>query len=290
MSPTEALPLLVVVLLLVSASGADVQQMDVTFAGDQTVDAVDDVLVVAGGTSVVPSGTTVTGDVYVIGGETEISGAVEGDVTVLAGSLSVRDGGMVSGTLRTLSGESTVAPGASVGRISRVDPPTPNSSPAQRLTTFLLQFLVLGSAGWWLASRHPRLLDNVGAAVTEHTLVSGVIGALAGATLLVLFVYMAFTLVLLPLSIAGLVAELVVALYGQVVFGHLLGQRLPIAGRGAATVAGVGALLLVLELLGELPYVGALVQFGIVVVGIGAVLNTYFGLQRFEPITIPDAE
>lgn len=290
MSPTEALPLLVVALLLVSASGADVQQMDVTFAGDRTVVAVDDVLVVAGGTSVVPPAASVTGDIYVIGGQTRVSGVVEGEVTVLAGTLTVADGGTVTGTLRTISGESTVAPGASVGRISRVDPPTPSTSPAQRVTTFLLQFLVLGAAGWWLASRHPRLLDNVGAAVTEHTLVSAVVGALAGATLLVLFVYMAFTLVLIPLSIAGLVAELVVALYGQVVFGHLLGRRLPISRPELATVAGVGALLLVFELLGELPYLGALVQFGIVVVGIGAVLNTYFGLQRFEPVTIPEAD
>lgn len=287
MSPTEAIPLLIIVLLAVSIGGGEVQEMTVTFEGDTSVEALQDVHVVAGGTTTVPADAAVSGDIYVIGGTTRIQGEVDGDVTLLAGNLSVADGAAVTGTVQTLGGESSIAPGASAGRVSEFQPVTPSNSPVQRVGGFLMQFLVLGAAGWWLVARHPGLLENAGAAVTDHALVSGVVGALGATTLLVLFVYMAFTLVLIPLAIVGLFAELLVVLYGQVVFGYLVGTRLPLERSRAATVAGIAVFLLAVEVLGFVPYVGGVVQVAVAVVGFGAVLNTYFGLQRFEPVTIP---
>lgn len=287
MSPTEALPLLVVVLLLVSVNGGAVDQMAIHFEGDHAVESMGDALVVAGGTTTVPAAESVAGDVYVIGGNARVEGRVDGDVTVLAGNLSVTAGATVTGTVQTIGGASTIAEGATVGRTSTFDPPTPDDSPARRIGGFVLQFIVLGVAGFWLARRHPSLLGNVGHSITEHALVSGVVGALAGLSLLVLFVYMAFTLLLLPVTVIGLVGEVLVVLYGQIVFGWLIGTRLPVDRPGLATVIGIGAFLLVTELLGVIPYLGVLVQFGLVAVGFGAVVNSYFGLQRFEPATIP---
>jgi hypothetical protein len=287
-SPTDAIPLLVVVLLMVSAGGGEVQQLSVTFGGETSLRTLQDVHVVAGGTTTVPAGSTVSGDVYAIGGTTRVEGTVDGDVTLLAGNLSVADGATVTGTVQTIAGDSAVADGATVGRVSEFAAPVPSDSPGQRVGGFLLQFLVLGAIGWWLVGRHPALLENAGNAVTDHTLVSGVVGALGAATLLVLFVYMAFTLVLIPVAIVGLVAEFLVVVYGQVVFGYLVGTRVPVERVQVATVAGVGVFLFVLEVLGMVPYVGGLVQLGVAAVGFGAVLNTYFGLKRFEPVTIPE--
>jgi len=287
MSPTESIPLLVVVLLLVSVGGGDVEEMSVTFEGDHEVDTLADVHVVAGGTTTVPDDATLDGDVYVIGGTAGIAGTVDGDVTLLNGNLLVGDGATVSGTVQSYSGSATVSPEAAVGRVSQFEPPTPSSSPAQRVGGFLLQFLGLGAFGWWLVERHPRVVANVGAAISDHALVSGAVGSLGATSLLVLFVYMAFTLILLPLAIVGLVAEFLVILYGQAVFGYLIGTRLPIERDGVATVAGIGGFLLLLELLGTIPYLGGIAQLSVAVVGFGAVLNTYFGLQRFEPVTIP---
>ncbi|WP_159902655.1 polymer-forming cytoskeletal protein [Salinirussus salinus] len=288
MSPTDAIPLLVVVLLMISVGGGEVQQLSVTFQGDTSLETLQDVHVVAGGTTTVPVGSTVSGDVYAIGGTTRVEGAVDGDVTLLAGNLSVADGATVTGTVQTIAGDSVVADGATVGRVSEFAAPVPSDSPGQRVGGFLLQFLVLGAIGWWLVGRHPALLENAGSAVTDHTLVSGVVGALGAATLLVLFVYMAFTLVLIPVAIVGLVAEFLVVVYGQVVFGYLVGTRVPVERVQVATVAGVGVFLVALEVLGMVPYVGGLVQLGVAAVGFGAVLNTYFGLKRFEPVTIPE--
>lgn len=288
MSPTDAIPLLVVVLLMISVGGGEVQQLSVTFQGDTSLETLQDVHVVAGGTTTVPAGSTVSGDVYAIGGTTRVEGAVDGDVTLLAGNLSVADGATVTGAVQTIAGDSVVADGATVGRVSEFAAPVPSDSPGQRVGGFLLQFLVLGAIGWWLVGRHPALLENAGSAVTDHTLVSGVVGALGAATLLVLFVYMAFTLVLIPVAIVGLVAEFLVVVYGQVVFGYLVGTRVPVERVQVATVAGVGVFLVALEVLGMVPYVGGLVQLGVAAVGFGAVLNTYFGLKRFEPVTIPE--
>lgn len=287
MTPTEAIPLLVVVLLLVSIGGGDVGAMSVTFEGDHEVDTRADVHVVAGGTTTVPDDATFDGDVYVIGGTAAVDGTVDGDVTLLNGNLSVSDGATVTGTVQSYSGSATVSPEASVGRVSQFEPPTPSSSPAQRVGGFLLQFLGLAAFGWWLVERHPRVVANVGAAISDHALVSGAVGSLGATSLLVLFVYMAFTLILLPLAIVGLIAEFLVILYGQAAFGYLIGTRLPIERDGVATVAGIGAFLLLLELLGAVPYLGGIAQVALAVVGFGAVLNSYFGLQRFEPVTIP---
>jgi hypothetical protein len=290
MTPTEAIPLLLVVLLLISAGGGDADSMTITFEGDRAVESIGGVHVVAGGTTTVPADADVTGDLYVIGGTTTIAGSLDGDATVLAGNLTVADSGTITGTLQRIAGETTIADGATVGRLSSVEPPAPANSPARRVGGFLVQFVLLGAAGWWLATRRPGLLDTVGDAITRHTLVSGVVGALAAATLLVLFVYMAFTLLLIPLSVVGLLAEGLVVLYGQIVFGYLVGRRLPIERVGPATALGVGLFLLGIEALGVVPLVGGIVQLTLLAVGFGAVLNTYFGLQRFEPVTIPGGE
>jgi hypothetical protein len=287
MSPTEAIPLLIVVLLIISIGGGDVQEMSVTFQGDNTVDSLADVHVVAGGTTTVSGDATVGGDVYVIGGTAGIDGTVDGDVTLLNGNLSVRDGATVTGAIQTYSGSVAISSDASVGRVSQFEAPAPSSSPAQRIGAFLLQFLVLGAFGWWLVERHPLVIENVGAAITEHALVNAVVGSLGATTLLVLFVYMAFTLILLPVALVGLFAEFLVILYGQAVFGYLIGTRLPIERDGVATLAGIAVFLLVVELLGLVPYLGGIAQLTVAVVGFGAVLNTYFGLQRFDPVTIP---
>ncbi len=273
MSPTEAIPLLIVVLLMISIGGADVEQMSVTFRGEHDAGGIQEVHVVAGGTTTVPENTSVAAD-------------IDGDVTLLAGNVSVVDDATVTGAVQTYGGESAVADGATVGHVSAFEPPVPSDSPARRIGTLVLQFVVLAVVGLWLVRRHPLLLDNVGHAIANHPLVSGVTGALGALTLLVLFVYMAFTLILIPLTIVGLVGELLVVFYGQVAFGHLIGTRLPIDRADLATVTGIGLFLLFIELLGTLPYLGALVQLGLLAVGFGAVLNTYFGLQRFEPVTI----
>jgi len=287
MTPTEALPLLVVVTLLVASSGVAVDQMTVTYTGDHAVDGREDVSVVAGGTVTVPADTTVQSQVYVVGGTLTVAGTVTGDVTVLGGNLTVADTGAITGTLETLAGTTDVADGAAIGERTRLPVTEPAAGPFGQYGALVFQILTLGLAAWILARRRPTFLENVARTATAHPVVTGVVGALAGLTLLVLFVYMAFTLLLLPVSILGLLGELAVVFYAYVAFGHRIGTHLPTAHTGLAAVLGVTGFLLALELLGRIPLLGAVVQIAVVAIGFGAVLLTFFGLREFHPATIP---
>jgi hypothetical protein len=288
MIPTDAVPMVVVALLLLSAGGADVDRTEVLFDGEHTVTDADGALLVAGGSVTVPAGATVEGPVYVTGGELTVAGRVVGDVTLLAGDLRVVDGGEVTGVLDALAGRPTVAAGASVGEVRTVDVTPGEPSPLARYGLLGLQVAVLAGAAALLGRRAPGALANVADSVTGHALLSGVAGLLAGLTLLVLFVYMAFTLLLLPVTVLGLLGLLVVAGYGYVALGYALGRHLPVERTDLASALGAGAVVLGVEALGRVPHVGGLLQLSVVVVGFGAVLLTYFGLREFEPARIPE--
>lgn len=315
-SPTEALPLVIAVLLLVSASGASVDRLAVQYDGEQTVDALPDVLVVAGGEATVPSagngaengvgdGTAAagntqtgadppTGDIYVAGGDVVVAGTLQGDVTVLAGNLTVTEGATITGGLSEYGGSVDVAAGASVGERTGLPAAAPSRSVLGGPVGLVLQALLFGLLGAVLARRRPQLLATVGDAITGHAVVSGVVGTLTALSLLVLFVLMAFTIVLLPLAIVGLLVELAILVYAYAAYGHLLGgqlaRRLPVGGPGFATGIGVAAVVVGVDLLGRLPLLGGVLQVALAAVGFGAVVITYFGVKRFEPPTIPGGE
>lgn len=287
MSPAEVVPLLVVVLLLLSATGVQPDRMAIVFDGSAEASAVEDALVVAGGTVTVPAGRTVTGQLFVIGGTLAVEGRVDGDVTQLAGNLSVTPGGAITGELQTLSGDTRVAPGAAVGERTRLDLAPQPRSPASAAGFLALQAIVLALLAASISRRAPGLLPTIADSITHHPLVSGVVGSLAGVSMLVLLVYMAFTVVLLPLSVLGVVLEGLLVVYGYLGTGYAIGQHLPVERVDLASAIGSGALVVGLELLDAVPVLGPAVQFIVVVVGFGAVLITYLGLQPFEPARLP---
>lgn len=281
--PVEILPLLVIVLLLITASGQSVEQMEVVFEGDKTVTEIDDVLVVGGGTTTIPANATVTGTVYVVGGDLQVRGRIDGDVDQLAGNVSISDGAAVSGELRTIAGNASVAPEATIGSRSTVEVISQEPSPAREYGFLAVQALVLALAGGALARRRPYLLRNVGDSVVNHPFVSGVVGAFTSVTFLALFVFMAFTLVLIPVSLFGIAVGLLSVAYAYVGFGYLVGARLPIDRPGLATAVGTAAFVVAVDFLGELPLLGTTIQLLLTLTGLGAVLITYYGLREFEP-------
>lgn len=287
-NPVEVLPLLLVAVLMLSAGGADVDGLAVTVDGDHTVTDPDGVLIVGGGNVTVPPEASVDGPLYVAGGTVTLDGTVEGDVVQLAGTLSVADGGTITDELRLFGGTRTLAAGADVGRVT--DFPgsvTTERSPVDRAVSLLLQALVLGVLGYLLGRRFPRLLENVADSITDHGLVSGTIGLLASVTGIALLVFMALTILLLPVSVLGIGVGFLVVVYAYVAFGYLLGRRLPIASTARATALGSAGFAVVVNLLALVPLLGVLVQGLLVLTGTGAVLITYFGLREFEPVTLP---
>lgn len=191
--------------------------------------------------------------------------------------------------LHLYGGEQSIASGSTVESQQRVEETlSTDPSPGREVGFFVVQALVLSLAGLFVARRRPALLDNVADSVTNHTVVSGTVGLLASVTLVALFTFMAFTLVLLPVSLLGLLLGVLVVGYGYVVFGSIVGRRLPVGRPDLVVATGVVVVVVALELLGRVPVVGALVQFVFVVTAIGAILITYFGLREFEPVDLLD--
>lgn len=276
----ETIPLLLVALLLLTAGG-DVSRADVVFDG--THEAGEAPLVVAGGVVTVSENATTPGPVYVVNGTLDVRGTVAGDLQQLGGNVTVADGARVGGTYRPVGGGRTVAPEADV----TVQPVAPSPAPSPLLgpSLFALQTAVLALAGFLLGRRRPALLETVGAAAQDHPAVSLTVGVLVGLSALSLAVFMAFTLVLLPVSLLGLLVGIVVTGYGVLALGHLLGEwfgRFGIEDQGWATALGVVALSVGLELLGFLPF-GDFAALLVVTTGLGAALVSYLGFRRFEP-------
>ena len=96
-------------------------------------------------------------------------------------------------------------------------------------------------------------------------------------TALSLFVFMAFTLVLIPVSILGLVAGTAVTALGVIAWGHRLGQLLPLRRQRAATAIGVAALIILLQLIGAVPVVCDVVVGFVLLSGLGAVTSPTSG-------------
>jgi hypothetical protein len=282
----DLIPMLLLSLLLMTAGG-DVSTVRLVLSGDHHV-ADAGAIIVGDATLVVPAGTETAGPIHLIAGETRIEGTVRGDVTQIAGTLEVAEGARITGTFQHIGGALAISPDAEIGRRTAVDLVRTDPSPAERVLPVALLTLLLAFAGARWARRRPEMLDNVQAAAAGHPLISVTVGLLVAVTFLSLFVFMAFTLVLLPVSLLGLAGGLLILGYGVVALGYETGRRLPIRSVGAATAGGVVAVMVALQLLGAIPVVGDLLVGLILLAALGAVLITYFGLQEFTPVAIPE--
>lgn len=284
----DLVPMLLLSLVLLTGGGTPVQTVEYVFDGRHEATAHRGALVVGDGEVIVPVGADVPGPIHLLGGQLTVEGAVQGDVTQFGGRLTVAGDATISGTLQHIGGAADVSPLAVVGHRSRFDPAPGTAGAAQGTLSRLLLMGVLAGAGAWWGRRQPAMLGNVADAAGGHPLVSLTVGALVCVTSLSLIVFMAFTLVLVPVSLLGLVVGVLVLGYAVIALGHLVGRRTPIVGHGAATAAGVTIVLVCLWVVGLIPVVGDLAVLGTLLAAVGAVVLTYFGLAHFTPATLPD--
>ncbi|MFA9429427.1 polymer-forming cytoskeletal protein [Egicoccus sp. AB-alg2] len=284
----DALVMLVLSLLLLTTGGDDPQSVQLLLAGQHETVGVDGAVIAVDAQVTVPADTEIGGPVHVIGGHTRIAGTVDGDVTQLGGRLTIEPGGRVTGTLQHVAGSLEIDANAAVGRRAAVPLTAADPDPAARLLPVLVATGLLALVGARQARRTPRTLDNVRAAIAGHPLVCVTVGVLVAVTAISLFVFMAFTLLLIPVSLLGLGAGLVALGYGVIALGFLVGRWLPGVGPVPATALGVVAVMAALQLAGAIPLVGDLAVGALLASGLGAVLLTYFGLAPFTPARFPD--
>lgn len=281
MNPAEILPLLVVGLLLVATAGGDVMRMETVIDGDHAVRAPGEALVVAGGNVTVPSEARVNGSIYLLGGNLTIAGTVAGNVVHVSGGLVVTETAAVGGELRLFGTRPRVAEEARVGQVNDLAAGADRAAGGGPLPAFL-HALVLGLAAAIIGRRWPRLLDNAGGTVRDAPVVSATVGGFVAATGLALAVFMAFTVVLIPIALLLVAAGLAILAYGEIVLGDLVGRRLPVDGRGGRAGIGTAIVVLGFAVLSLVPVLGGTVQAALLVAALGAVLLSSFGLEKFE--------
>lgn len=283
----ETIPLLIIALLMISAGGAGIETTELMIEGEHEITEHDGALIVGDATVTVPADESISGPVYIIGGELQVQGSIEDDVTQLAGILIVESSGSIDGEFQHIGGTKEIAGGALIAEQSTFEFTSADPDPVAAYTPIVVMTVVLAIAGAWLSPTHQHLLNTVGSAARNYPVISLSVGTLLAVTFLVLFVFMAFTLVLLPVSIIGLLAGMLVIAYGIIALGYLIGQQIDTSRSGLATALGIVAVMMFLQVIGILPVLGDIIAIGLLLIGLGAVIITYFGLQEFEPVSLP---
>ena len=203
----------------------------------------------------------------------------------------------VGGNLNVGGGSYQASPGAVIEGRTHANAGIPLPELPERASPFsagtllrnLLNALLLGLLAALLVRRFPHGIQRVGEAATRHGLVSAAVGLLVGVVGISLLVTMAYTILLIPVSLLGLLALGLGVVTGWIGLGVRAGSwaahrlQRPLSPARSAFLGTLGFVLL-LELLTALPVVGGLLGIVVAAIALGAVSLTRFGLQRFVPV------
>ncbi|NWG22216.1 MAG: hypothetical protein HXY39_18065 [Chloroflexi bacterium] len=282
--------------LLLTACGANglYQVTLITDGEHQLTGAYPGDLLMLGGKATLLPDFTLQGSLHLVSGQLDLHGQVFGDVTLLGGKLTLGPSACLGGNLNLGGGTFHPSPGSVIeghthtgSGIPLPDLPEQNATPPGGT---LLNALLFGLAAAFLTRYFPRSIARVGEAASRHALVSGSVGLLVAVVGISLLVTMAYTILLIPISLLGLFALGLAAVFGWIglgaTAGNLIGRVLnrPLSPAKSAFI-GTLAFVLVLELITSLPLVGDLLGIIVAAIGLGAVSLTRFGFQTFIPAT-----
>ncbi len=327
----------------VFAQGGHERPGQVTFGSDVRLEAGDVVngdTILFGGDLRMADGSRIEGNVVVFGGYGEIDGEVNGDVAFIGGNVSLGPTARINGDVASVGGQIERAEGAYVrgqiietthfnfGRVSipQIGPIVPRLEsgrgigfdPLDRLFRIMLGFarglmmaVVIAAIGLLVVIFLPDQTRIVGQTVGQAAPASfglGLLTMIVGVTAIVL---LAITICLSPVSLLVALALVLATLYGWIVTGYLLGQRIlrAIQKNGdqptpvASALVGIFTVTLVqqwLMVLGQIPclgfffwLLGAGLWLLVAATGLGAVVLSRFGTQRYTggaaPRTPPPA-
>jgi hypothetical protein len=177
--------------------------------------------------------TQVTGTIYLLDGILLLDGAVDGDIFLVGGALTVGEEAMVAGDLTQAGGTLVLAPGALVeGHVQRgsdveltLRPEWSEQSTSQQLLWSLAQALGLAILAAVIVRLAPQPVHRVADAVVEHPVAAAALGILVGIVAPSLLVMMAFTLILIPVTAVGLIVGGAVIAYGLIAWGVIVGAH-----------------------------------------------------------------
>jgi hypothetical protein len=217
-----------------------------------------------------------------------MDGEVTGDARLAGETVTVGPTAAVGGDLLYDAETFTRAPDATVGGVVRAEDGIANFEPEVAPPVVprgvgavygLLANLVLGAALLLAVPRFSGVVTDVG---TREALRSGGVGLLAFVGVPVALLLVALTIVGIPLSLAGIVAFAlllwVAFVYGGLVAGTWLLSLVERDGRWLALATG----LVVVAIVDLIPFVGGIVHFLVLLVGLGAFVLAVRGVRSDE--------
>ncbi len=305
---------LVVVALLAfptAASAAGWDDGKIVIGGDYTLKSGDVLrgdLIVIGGTATLEAGSEVTGTVGLIGSQVDASGAIDGDLASIGGSIRLGPSAVVHGDLVSLGSDVNRDPASVVeGQVTTgpAEGPFDLTVPGIDIPRFPNAFVNLSPLSWtlnfgWYFLRAfllaalavlvvmfwPLRAGRVAQTVVAQPLASGGLGLLSFIVALPVIVVLVLTICLSPLAVLGGLLLVVAYVFGWIAIGLEVGQRLAAAFRQDWTLAvsaGVGTLVLTLVVYGInfIPCIGVVAPAVTYCLGLGAVVLTRFGGQEY---------
>jgi hypothetical protein len=263
-----------------------------------------DNLFIFGGNVNLMNGSTVNGNVVLLGGSAQAAGTINGNVVVLGGTLNLASTCIINGNLTTAGAGVERQPGAQItGQINtnpsnwtvlipgQVQIPNWNTglNPLFRVIGFFLRLFLWTLGAMVLAMFIPIHLARTSETVLSQPLLSAGLGLLTIIIVPIVLVLLAITICLIPVSLIGLLILIAAWIFGLISIGFELGKRIAKMAKiewHPAISAGLGTLLLMAVLSGleaVIPCVGWIPKFLVGLVGLGAVLLTQFGTKAYNP-------
>lgn len=295
MRPALAILLLVTILAMAGCQPQEAYSGRWILSGSHALEsgqALEGHLLVTGGQARLAEGSLVTGSVYILAGQVELAGTVRGDVSSLGGRAILMPTALIQGDLVASPGTLERSPGAAVlGTTDQGMDASPTASDGGRVPNLLtgtFQVLAIMLLAYLMARFLPQPVALTAEAVTGHPVACGALGLLFLIVMPALLVQMAFTVILIPVTLVGLLFLVLTAGFGLIALGLVLGGLLGRLIRrslspGMAASLGSGFVAIVLVFVGNIPAVGLVLVVLVTAVTSGAALLTRFGTRRFVP-------
>ena len=291
------------------AHAAPLQEDEVIFGDSLTLlegERIDGDLVIIGGTLTMHVDSRVDGNVTVVGGPADVNGRIDGDLVVVGATIDLGENARVDGDVVSIGGRVERAPGAQTGdvvqgidlenirawrdiRLPFVSPDVgfrPRSAIWSTITT-LGGSILLALLGMVIVALWPSQTNEVGRTIVSAPVPSTGLGCLIYPLALSLAFFILITICLAPFVPVVILLLIVAILFGWIALGSLFGRWLArslgwhTANPVAATGLGVFALSIVGAVVGAIPCLGSLLVLFISSAGLGAVVLSRFGTQRY---------
>ncbi len=258
-------------------------------------------LAIVGGTATIENGATMSGDTILSGGTLTLSGTLHGDIIAIGGAITLDDSAVVNGNLVLIGATLKRSPLAVInGEITEQSPSLfnfkntgnvlspfkSNNDPLTRALAITFESLAISALAVILGLILPHQVKRVSATITAQPLVAGGVGLLTIVVLPIVLVLLTITIILIPVMILTVILFIFALLFGWMAAGHEIGDRIESIFHvdwHPAISAGIGVLLLSLitGFATMIPCAGWLIGGIIVLFGLGAVIISRFGSEKY---------